>query len=176
MVASIPMLLPRPTWFVFRAAVYLGVALAAATAFLAGAFLYAKLADAPAPANTELQSVPIPLPRIIPTAPRGEDNRSLLMSHFGAMRVSEVLGAPVYNAENVRVGSVNDFVMQADGNVSAVSVKRTSSGLVSSKGEKNTFVVPMGFIQWDHSGSGQWTAKLRTAPSPSEKTTGNGPN
>jgi hypothetical protein len=85
------------------------------------------------------------------------------------------LGAPVYDAANVRVGSINDFVMRADGSLSGVSVKRTTGGWLSPKSERNIFVVPMGFVQWSLSHSGEWTAKLTTGLPPAEKALGESP-
>jgi PRC-barrel domain len=96
------------------------------TLLMAASIAYPAMAQTPAPpANRSATSMGIPAPRDTSGNPSGSGNttpstNNTAMTDNGGMRASEIIGSPVYNDHDEKIGSIDDLVIGSDQTLSAV--------------------------------------------------------
>jgi PRC-barrel domain len=91
-----------------------------ATLLMAASIAYPAMAQTPAPpANRPSTSMGIPAPRDTMGNPSGSGNATsstgnAVMTANGGMRASEIIGSPVYNDHDEKIGSIDDLVPHAE--------------------------------------------------------------
>jgi sporulation protein YlmC with PRC-barrel domain len=118
-------------WLGARLLVYVGVAAGSAIAFLIAAGLYVAFIPAPEniPNPTPVQSpMPAKAPASNPAVPSPSSSPApLVASNTPTILLSNILGSPIYDQNNQRVGGVADIVMNSSGGAAKLIVELNSA-------------------------------------------------